>query len=78
MKTRTYRGVNYSVQKGGGLTVYQGYDSHGIRVIYALSKVEFERKADAWVDQGKSQYHTTAEGKRSYAAVKRAKAKGQI
>lgn len=45
-----YKGIRYSVVVGQGTTkgvsVYQGYDDDGIRIIYAISAKEFKKKVD--------------------------------
>jgi len=41
-----YRGVRYSLQVEKNISIYQGYDDDGIRIIYALSAKEFKKKVD--------------------------------
>ena len=64
-KRGEYNGVRYKVQFGGDAGksgIWSGYDNDGFRIIFAMSKEEFERK----VDSGSTAYAGTKKARDRY------------
>lgn len=57
MKTGSYLGVRYRETKFEGMSIIEGYD-RGVRVIYACSKKEFQKKVKAYVATGETNQAT--------------------
>lgn len=75
MKTKRvekeYRGMRYRITRLDGASIFEGVDDCGIRVVFAMSVAEFKKKADAFIDDGESQYLQTDTARRSYKAVRK-------
>lgn len=50
-------GINYRESKFQGMSIIEGVDSDGVRIIYALSWKEFDKKSKAWHDKGETNQH---------------------